>query len=264
MTPAWPKHHTGIEKGAVDCDAPFVFSADGYKSLYFTLDQLQSRMKSGCPSELEVDYTRTMMGFLLFNQHPVNIAMIGLGGGSLLKFCYLHLPATHFTAVEINPDVIALRHEFEVPEDPERIEIYCADGASFIAKKSDAYDVILVDGFDHQGQAPQLSSQTYYDDCFRALAPEGVMVVNRHHDEADHALVGKRIQQAFDGKVFEVASQEKSNSIFFACKTARLGLDEWRHNLRTANPLKDSDPMMRAQLLAEFARITWAATQAAY
>ena len=71
-------------------------------------------MKSGCPSELAVNYTRTMMGFLLFNQHAVNIAMIGLGGGSLLKFCYLHLPTTHFTAIEINPDVIALRHEFEV------------------------------------------------------------------------------------------------------------------------------------------------------
>jgi hypothetical protein len=102
-------------------DAPFVFSADGIKSLYFTLDQLQSRMCSARPTQLEVDYTRTMMGFLMFNSRPANIAMIGLGGGSLLKFCYHHLPDTRFTVLEINPQVIALRQEFEVPEDETRI-----------------------------------------------------------------------------------------------------------------------------------------------
>lgn len=111
--------HTESEASAFD--APFVFSADGSKSLYFTLDQLQSRMSSARPTQLDVDYTRTMMGFLMFNHHPLNIAMIGLGGGSLLKFCYRHLPETRFTVVEINPHVIALRQEFEVPEDEERI-----------------------------------------------------------------------------------------------------------------------------------------------
>ena len=74
--------------GAPAFDAPFVFSADGIKSLYFTLDQLQSRMCSERPTQLEVDYTRTMMDFLMFNNRPAHIVMIGLGGRRILKQAY--------------------------------------------------------------------------------------------------------------------------------------------------------------------------------
>ena len=162
-----------FRSGASEFDAPFVFSANGSKSLYFTLDQLQSRMCSEQPTQLDVDYTRTMMGFLMFDSHPVNIAMIGLGGGSLLKFCYRHLPATRLTVIEINPHVIALRQEFEVPEDEERVSLVCADGADFVralpSDPSSRYDVLLVDGFDSQGQAASLCTQRFYDDCFQAL-----------------------------------------------------------------------------------------------
>ncbi|WP_394756210.1 transferase [Rhodoferax sp.] len=249
--------------GASACDAPFVFSADGHKSLYFTLDQLQSRMCSAHPNQLDVDYTRTMMGFLLFNSRPVRLAMIGLGGGSLLKFCYQHLPNAHLTVIEINPQVIALRQEFEVPEDAQRIKLVCADGADFIreAAANDplGYDVLLVDGFDSEGLASSLGSQRFYNDCFQALSPQGVMVANLHHDDPKHALFTARIRLAFDGNLLEVASQEKSNSIFFARKGRSISTDE----IRQSNPLKNFDPEVRAQLHREFARISWAATQAA-
>lgn len=244
-------------------DSPFVFSADGHKSLYFTLDQLQSRMCSVHPDQLEVDYTRTMMGFLLFNSRPARIAMIGLGGGSLLKFCYRHLPNSQLTMVEINPKVIALRHEFEVPEDAQRIELVCADGADFVrdaaANNPIGYDVLLVDGFDSEGLAPSLCSQRFYNDCYQALSPQGVMVANLHHDDPKHALFTARIRLAFDGNLLEVASQEKSNSILFARKGSPISIDD----IRQSNPLKNFDPEVRTQLQREFARISWAATQVA-
>jgi len=244
-------------------DSPFVFSADGHKSLYFTLDQLQSRMCSAHPDQLEVDYTRTMMGFLLFNSRPARIAMIGLGGGSLLKFCYRHLPNSQLTMVEINPKVIALRHEFEVPEDAQRIELVCADGADFVrdaaANNATGYDVLLVDGFDSEGLAPSLCSQRFYNDCYHALSLQGVMVANLHHDDPKHALFTARIRLAFDGNLLEVASQEKSNSILFARKGSPISIDD----IRQSNPLKNFDPEVRTQLQREFARISWAATQVA-
>ena len=249
------------DSGASEFDAPFVFSAEGSKSLYFSLDQLQSRMCCAQPTQLDVDYTRTMMGFLMFESGPVNIAMIGLGGGSLLKFCYRHLPLTRLTVIEINPHVIALRQQFEVPEDAARVAIVCADGADFVADsagdKSTRYDVLLVDGFDSGGQAPSLCSQRFYDDCFQALSPEGIMVVNLHHDHPDHALFTGRIGRAFDGNMFEVASQEKSNSILFARKGRRISIDELRQN----DPLQNFDQEVRAQLQREFSRISWVMTQ---
>lgn len=251
------------ESGASEFDAPFVFSANGSKSLYFTLDQLQSRMCSEQPTQLEVDYTRTMMGFLMFDSHPVNIAMIGLGGGSLLKFCYRHLPATRLTVIEINPHVIALRREFEVPEDEERVSVVCADGADFVrtlpSNPSRRYDVLLVDGFDSQGQAASLCTQHFYDDCFQALSPEGIMVTNLHHDHPDHAVFTGRIKLAFDGNFLEVASKEKSNSILFARKGRRISVDELREN----DSLQNFDQEVRAQLQREFSRISWDMTQPA-
>ena len=244
-------------------DAPFVFTADGHKSLYFTFDQLQSRMCSERPTQLEVDYTRTMMGFLLFERHPARIAMIGLGGGSLLKFCHRHLPEAQLTAIEINPQVIALRHEFEVPDDPVRITIVCADGADYVralpSDEAKRYDVLLVDGYDSQGQPASLCSQRFYDDCYRALTPEGIMVVNLHHDLPEHPLYTERIRRAFDGHVLEVASPEKSNSILFARKGRRMSVDE----LRQSDPLEHLGPEVRAQLRREFARIGWEMRQAA-
>jgi spermidine synthase len=238
-------------------DAPFVFSADGIKSLYFTLDQLQSRMCSSRPTQLEVDYTRTMMGFLMFNSRPANIAMIGLGGGSLLKFCYRHLPETRFTVLEINPQVIALRQEFEVPEDETRIAMICTDGADFVRDTSERFDVMLVDGFDSQGQAPSLCSQRFYDDCFKVLSPHGVMAANLHHDHPDHPVFTGRIRLAFDGNLLEIASKEKSNSILFASKGPRISMDE----LRQSDPLKNFDQEVRDQLQREFSRISWEMTQ---
>lgn len=247
--------------GGTPFDAPFVFSADGFKSLYFTLDQLQSRMCSTRPTQLDVDYTRTMMGFLMFDSRAVNIAMIGLGGGSLLKFCYHHLPGTRLTVIEINPHVIALRQEFEIPEDEERIAVICADGADFIhdlrSGTSSRYDVLLVDGFDSQGQAPSLCTQRFYDDCFQTLSPEGIMVVNLHHDHPDHSVFTGRIRLAFDGNLLEMASKEKSNSIVFARKGRRISVDE----LRDSDPLENFDQEVRAQLQREFSRISWDITQ---
>jgi hypothetical protein len=36
--------------------------------------------------------------------------LIGLGGGSLVKYCYRNLPGTRIVVIEIDPEVIALRN----------------------------------------------------------------------------------------------------------------------------------------------------------
>ena len=237
-------------------DAPYVFTADGSKSLYFTFDQLQSRMRCEQPAQLDLDYTRTMMGFLLFHQRPAHIAIIGLGGGSLLKFCYRHLPETRFTVIEINPHVIALRQEFEVPDDEARIAMVCADGADFLRDSAEQFDVLLVDGFNRLGLAPSLCSQAFYDDCFKVLTPKGVMVANLHHDDPEHGVFTGRIRLTFDNQMIEIASEEKSNSILFACKGRRISIDE----LRQTDPLTAFGYEVRDQLQREFSRISWAMT----
>lgn len=232
---------------------PFVRDDRGARSLYFSLDELQSRMDSRQPWQLDVDYTRTMMGFLLFQPAPLHIGMVGLGGGSLAKFCYRQLPACRITVAEINPHVIALRRDFQIPDDDDRLVVQQADGAAFVARHAGGFDALLVDGFDHQGQPAQLCSAAFYDDCLAALASGGVLAVNLHHDHADYPLWIARLQRSFNGNVVEVLAPEKSNSIAFA--SAGKPLSPRHLSLQAA--LGALDAKAGVQLKAEFARIMW-------
>ena len=96
---------------------PFVIDDGKQRYLYFNVHLMQSAMALRAPNALALRYTQKMMCFLLFHPRPRRIDLIGLGGGSLLKFCYHRLPGTQLTAVELDPDVIALREAFAVPAD---------------------------------------------------------------------------------------------------------------------------------------------------
>ncbi len=232
---------------------PFVRDEGAAKSLHFTLGELQSRMLTGQPWHLALDYTRTMMGFLLFNPAPGHIGMIGLGGGSLAKFCYRQLPASQMTVLEINPYVIDLRHEFQVPDNGTRFQVIAADGALYLQTETPAFDVLLVDGFDHEGQPVSLCTQRFYDDCFAALRADGVLVVNLHYDHPDYPLWLGRICRSFNGNVAAALCEEKSNSIIFAAKGKAIS----PRGMSLTKSLSGLDQEARRQLRAELARIVW-------
>lgn len=232
---------------------PFVLDDGVARSLHFTQGELQSRMLTHSPWRLEVDYTRTMMGFLLFKPAPAHIGMIGLGGGSIAKFCYRYLPASTMMVLEINPYVLALRHEFQVPDDDERFQVIAADGALYLQAQASQFEVLLVDGFDHQGQPAALCTQRFYDDCFAALPVDGVLVVNLHCDHPDYPLLVERISRSFGGNVVEVIAVEKSNSIVFASKGPAIS----PRALSLSHSLAGLDKEARIELRPELARMLW-------
>lgn len=201
---------------------PVVEDIQGSRVLHFSAPEMQSRMNLMQPDALDLEYTRMMMAFLMFDSAPARITMIGLGGGSLPKFCYRHLPKTQIEVVEINPGVIALRDEFRVPKDDERFTIIEDDGARFVAAKADHADVLLVDGFDRNGVPDALSSQQFYDDCFAHLRDNGIMVVNLHLSDPRQGEFLNRIGHTFGNSVFEVLDDDLTNSLVFACKGDRF------------------------------------------
>ncbi|WP_375134446.1 spermine/spermidine synthase domain-containing protein [Roseateles aquatilis] len=158
------------------------------------------------------------MAVLLFNSRPKTLAMIGLGGGSLAKFCYRYLSDTRIKVVEINPHVISLRDEFRVPPDDGRFKIRHGDGADFVRLPPYPVDVLMVDGFDSGGQPAALCSQRFYDDCLDALQANGLMVVNLHAGHPDYATFLARIRRSFGEDVLVVGDHDCSNTIVFACK----------------------------------------------
>jgi spermidine synthase len=197
---------------------PFVRETLTAKALHFSSSETQSRMKLQDPFALDLEYTRTMMGFLLFQPDPRQIVMVGLGGGSLVKFCYRYLPGASIEVVEINPHVIALRDEFHVPPDDGRLRVLHADGARHVQESALRPGVLMVDGFDSDGLPGRLCSQRFYDDCFDMLHPQGVLVVNLHCGHPQYQSLVDRIQRSFNGPVLVVEDSEGRNGVVFACK----------------------------------------------
>jgi spermidine synthase len=228
---------------------PFVSHEHNSKSLHFSNHQEQSKMLLSQPNELAVDYTRTMMGFLLLKQNPRHILMIGLGGGSLAKFCHQHLPDTELTVIEINPLVIALRGEFQVPEDGERFHVIEADGANFMRETDQLFDVVLVDGFDQQGQPAQLCSQHFYEDCSRVLEAPGVLVVNLHDDHAFYEVFIDRINRSFDSNLAEVSANDEGNVIIFAGKGVTVSPYALRNAIQGVQDTWSEHPSFTADVL---------------
>ena len=191
-------------------------------SLSFESSLIQSSMRLADPDELVLDYTRTMMGCLLFNSEPQSVLMIGLGGGSMLKYLHKHVPSADITAVEINQGVIDMREDFCIPPDSDRLRIVCADGARFVVKPPQTYDVILVDGFTGEGLPEALCSPSFYRHCRAALTERGVLVANVQADTVQTKEISRRINKAFSGCMVMVESDEGGNEIVTAGTSATL------------------------------------------
>jgi spermidine synthase len=153
---------------------------------------------------------------LLFQPQPQRILMIGLGGGSLAKFCYKHLPDAHITVVEINPHVIALRQSFCIPDDDAHFQVVQMDAAEFVAHTEQTFDVVLIDGFDQHGLPEALCSPQFYADCRRVLNAGGVAVANLHRFHAYRDVYVDRIDAAFDQQLCVVNAPGSTNCVVFA------------------------------------------------
>lgn len=187
----------------------------GHVSLHFIRGQTQSRMRADAPDHLLIDYTRTMLAALLWQPRPMRIGIVGLGGGSQVKFLHRHLPQARLEVVENHPGVIALRRAFGIPDDDPRLEVTLDDGARFIARRPERYDLLLVDGYDAQGIPPALSTPAFLQACRDALLPGGVMAANLHGGNPSAYL--ECLRAAFGiGHVLVLEEARMDNLVVFA------------------------------------------------
>jgi len=197
---------------------PFVIDDGVMRRLHFNLEFLQSEMSLGNPYALTFRYTRKMMAFLLFLPNPRHIVIVGLGGGSLTKFCYRQLPRTRVTTVEIDEDVIAFGQWFDLPPQSARMRLVHADARDYFAQaNSDApADVILMDGCDERGTAPEFRSDLFYENLRMRLRPRGILVVNMAGSVERQRAHRRLIAHAFAGRVIVVDVNDCGNRLAFA------------------------------------------------
>lgn len=199
---------------------PYIFDSPIERRLHFTNEATQSAMLLSDPDALIAQYTRKMMGFLLFNPNPAHIVMIGLGGGSLAKFCYRKLPRSRITVVEISEDVIALRDEFCIPKDDERFRVIHDDGARYMERADEPVDVLLIDAFDAEGIALTLAQSDFHACAARRLTEDGVLVMNFWGPRERYVDNLAKARAAFGESLLLVPVSGDVNVLLFAFKQA--------------------------------------------
>jgi len=161
------------------------FSEEGpIRHLHLGSEWIQGSMLVDAPTVLVHEYIQRMMAWLLFVD-PATVAkrqalQLGLGAGSLTKFCHKEL-RMKTTAIELNPMVLhACRGWFKLPADNARMQVILGDAAQEIRKPQwlGVVDALQVDLYDEEAAAPVLDTADFYADCRATLTEEGCMTVN--------------------------------------------------------------------------------------
>lgn len=197
-------------------DKPFILDQAGRRHLYFNLRFLQSSMSLADPWALELPYCQRMMAFLLFNPHPRRLLLIGLGGGSLAKYCHRRLPGARVSAVELDPHILALRDAFLVPADDGRFTVIQGDGARFLQEADERWDAILVDAFDQHGVPEALVEPAFFEHALRRLTGRGILVMNVAGEKSRTERLMDAVERAFDCRVLTLTLRQEGNTLLFA------------------------------------------------
>ncbi len=212
----------------------------GVRYLHFGTEWVQGAMRIARPYHLEIEYVRQMMAWLLLLEPPPRILQLGLGAGSLTKFCHRRCPGSSIVAVERSADVVdAARRWFRLPPDDERLQVIVADAGACVADPAHRaqFGIVQVDLYDRHARGPVLDSERFYRACRRALASPGVMVVNLFGDDHGFGDSYARIAAVFEGRAIAFDAVLEGNRVVMAVqgppiRIARAALLQRAHEVQ--------------------------------
>lgn len=204
---------------------PTLYEDGEVRRLYFGPDYIQSEMRLADPVALQLKYTQRMMACLLFVPRPRSIAVVGLGGGSLTKFCLARLPKAQVTTIEIDRRVIALSRAFEVPAASPRNRIVHAEACAWFASCETRFDLILLDAYTDDGLASGFGDAAFHARLRSLLQPEGMLVANILVKPEAFRRYRQTLAEAFDGRVLSTRIATDGNQVVFAFNPPRPPFD---------------------------------------
>ena len=238
---------------AEEYDRPFVFDNGLTRSLYFSLRYVQSSMRTRDPVSLEFAYTRKMMSFLLFQRQTRHILMLGLGGGSLAKYCYTHLPQCQIDVVEIDPYVIGFREQFFIPANDDRFRVIEDDAARYLDLSPSRPDVIMLDAFDRNGFSGSIDSGNFYRKARGLLSAKGILVANLAGARSERMKHLGAMREAFEDRLLVVQIGDDGNNVAVAFRNESFE-PSWRWIGKKAKALQNRHAINFPRFAQKFER----------
>ena len=177
----------------------------GVRFLHLGTSWVQGAMRLAKPDQIELEYVRMMMMWMLFVERPRHIVQLGLGSAALTKFSYQRFPEARVSVAELNPNVIGICHaQFGLPPNDARLNVRQMDALDFVNDPANhnSVDVLQVDLYDELARGPVLDSAEFYEACAACLTEGGVMTANVFGDYINYDKNLHNMEQAFDAVVW--------------------------------------------------------------
>jgi spermidine synthase len=155
-------------------EGPYIAMQFGVNQQLFT----ENLYDPARPRFLPMEYTRMMTVALAYAATPAKVLEIGLGGGRTAVYLTDFVPTLSVTAVELDPEVVAMAAKhFNVRSSP-RLNVVTSDGRIFLTQTRDRYDIVIVDAYRGTFVPFHLTTQQFFILTKRRLNPGGVVVQN--------------------------------------------------------------------------------------
>ncbi len=209
-------YQTQDQEGSIE-----VIDKDGERALHFGTHNRQSSMQLSDPNQLNSLYAQSMLALLLFKDAPKDILMIGLGGGTITKYLLHQFDDCQIKVIEYRKSVVKVaRSHFQLPLDP-RLKIKIGCGGAYVSTQSKSnegqHDLIVVDAFDHQGMAEEVSNENFFDACRTLLKEDGLLAINLWGSEKElFRNVAWNMGCLFNWRILFLPVPNRGNIIGFA------------------------------------------------
>lgn len=113
------------------------------------------------------------------------VLLVGGGDGGSARELLKYETIEKIDLVEADETIVRACRKF-IPQtagclDNPRVEIFFADALKFVRRKSDEYDLIIVDSTDSSGAGEGLFTKEFYGNCYNALRAAGILI-NQHEN----------------------------------------------------------------------------------
>ncbi len=141
------------------------------------------------------------------------VLVIGGGDGGTVRELTRYEHIEKIDMVEIDKLVVDISREYlpitASKLDDSRVTLYFEDGIKFVADTKEIYDLILVDSTDPIGPGEGLFTTEFYQNCFKILSDDGILVnqsESPYYDQFSHEMrrAHKKIKNIFPiSKVYQ-------------------------------------------------------------
>jgi len=112
-----------------------------------------------------------------------SVLVLGLGAGGVVREILKRFPQASIVAVEHDPVMIGLSHNYLGKKYFDRLELISEDAGKFVAKTAREFDIIIVDLFKGSTVSHLLQKLSFVKKIGKLLQKDGYLLINFYRDE---------------------------------------------------------------------------------